>query len=230
MRMLPALAAALLVPVTASAEGAAPAAAAPASTPTLAPAASPAQDSPKAESRAAPANVHLAAAQRLYQKLDLDAALAELQLAETPRTSEDEMVQVLIYRGLIFSETGKAADATDQFKRALAMRPWAEVPPETSPRIAKAFNEARKSVWGMASVKPPRRRAPPPQSAASPTAAAPAAPAAAPIAAPAAPILAPAAPIAPQSAPIATPAPAPGAIPATTVKQEQPKAEPAVAK
>lgn len=223
MRILPALAAALLVPVTASAEGAVPAAAAPApaSAPTLAPAAAPAGDAPKGESRAAPANAHLTAAQRLYRKLDLDAALAELQLAETPRTSEDEMVQVLIYRGLIFSETGKAADAADQFKRALAIRPWAEVPPETSPRIAKTFNEARKSVWGMANVKPPKRRAPPPQTAASTSAAAPAVPAAS--------AASPAAPAAP-AAPVAAPAPAQGAIPATAVSPDKPKAEPAVAK
>src|SRR6267142_3058698 len=79
-------------------------------------------------------NAHLAAAVRLYQKLDLDAALAELQLAEVDaKESQDETVQVLIYRGLIYSETGKLGDASDQFKRALAVRPWAEVPADTSP-------------------------------------------------------------------------------------------------
>jgi len=40
------------------------------------------------------------------------------------------------------------------------MRPWAEVPAETSPRIAKVFSDARKSIWGMASVKPPQKKAP----------------------------------------------------------------------
>jgi|SRR5436190_3091393 hypothetical protein len=105
------------------------------------------------------ANAHLAAAVRLYQKLDLDAALAELQLAEVDaKESQDETVQVLIYRGLIYSETGKLSDASDQFKRALAVRPWAEVPADTSPRIAKNFSEARKSLWGMASVRPPQKR------------------------------------------------------------------------
>src|SRR5437763_12358099 len=111
-------------------------------------------------------NAHLAAAMRLYQKLDLDAALAELQLAEeSAKDSEDDRVQVLIYRGLIFSETGKLSAASDQFKRALAIRPWAEVPEGTSPRIAKNFSDARKSLWGMASVKPPQKRvaAPAPQ-------------------------------------------------------------------
>ena len=121
-----------------------------------------------AEESAAPAavsvkgvsgNAHLAAAMRLYQKLDLDAALAELQLAdESAKDSEDDRVQVLIYRGLIFSETGKLSGASDQFKRALAIRPWAEVPEGTSPRIAKNFSDARKSLWGMASVKPPQKR------------------------------------------------------------------------
>jgi len=106
------------------------------------------------------ANAHLAAAMRLYQKLDLDAALAELQLAEVDaKDSQDDTVQVLIYRGLIYSETGKVSDASDQFKRALAIRPWAEVPPDTSPRIAKNFSDARRSLWGMANVRPPQKRA-----------------------------------------------------------------------
>jgi tetratricopeptide (TPR) repeat protein len=108
------------------------------------------------------ANAHLAAAVRLYQKLDLDAALAELQLAEAgAKDNEDDTVQVLIYRGLIYSETGKLSEASDQFKRALAIRPWAEVPADTSPRIAKNFSDARKSLWGMAAVKPPQKRVPP---------------------------------------------------------------------
>jgi tetratricopeptide (TPR) repeat protein len=105
------------------------------------------------------ANAHLAAAMRLYQKLDLDAALAELQLAEDgAKDSEDDTVQVLIYRGLIYSETGKLSGASDQFKRALAIRPWAEVPDGTSPRIAKNFSDARKSLWGIATVKSPQKR------------------------------------------------------------------------
>ena len=113
-------------------------------------------------------NAHLAAAMRLYQKLDLDAALAELQLAEVDaKDSQDETVQVLIYRGLIYSETGKLSEASDQFKRALAVRPWAEVPPDTSPRIAKNFSDARKSLWGMASVRPPQKRAAAPAQASS---------------------------------------------------------------
>jgi tetratricopeptide (TPR) repeat protein len=124
------------------------------------------ETAPAAPARDVSQNAHLAAAVRLYQKLDLDAALAELQLAEdSARGNEDDTVQVLIYRGLIYSETGKLSAATDQFKRALAVRPWAEVPDGTSPRIAKNFSDARKSLWGMASVKPPQKRvaAPAPQ-------------------------------------------------------------------
>ena len=103
---------------------------------------------------------HLAAAQRLYLRADLDAALAELKQAEiAAKDNEDETVQVLIYQGLIFSETGKTAEAQDMFKRALAMRPWAEVPADTSPRLAKSFGDARKSVWGSGgSIKPPPQR------------------------------------------------------------------------
>jgi tetratricopeptide (TPR) repeat protein len=102
----------------------------------------------------------LAAAQRLYQKLEFDAALPELLQAEAAaKENEDEMAQVLIYRGLVYSQTGRGADASEQFKRALAIRPWAELPGETSPRTIKMFSEARKSIWGMASVKPPEKKA-----------------------------------------------------------------------
>jgi tetratricopeptide (TPR) repeat protein len=106
------------------------------------------------------ANTHLAAAMRLYQKLDLDAALAELKEAEiAAKDNEDETVQVFVYRGLILADTGKTGEATDMFKRALAIRPWAEVPADTSPRIAKTFSDARKSIWGTASnIKPPQKK------------------------------------------------------------------------
>lgn len=145
MRTFLALAAALLASVSARAE----------ETPAPAPAAAPAAEAAKPSAPSA----HLAAAQRLYQKLDLDAALAELAQAEAAaKDNEEETVQVLVYRGLIFSDTGKTAEAADQFKRALAIRPWAEVPPETSPRIAKIFSDARKSIWGMATVKPPQKK------------------------------------------------------------------------
>lgn len=101
-------------------------------------------------------NAHLSAAQRLYQRLDIDAALAELQQAENT-ANEDDTVQILIYRGLIFADQGKTIEASDQFKRALAIRPWAELPADTSPRVAQTFSEARKSIWGS-NLKPPKKR------------------------------------------------------------------------
>ncbi|HEX9578110.1 MAG TPA: hypothetical protein VF993_10175 [Myxococcales bacterium] len=124
----------------------------------LAAAATAAEDKPQAPP--AQGNTHLAAAVRLYQKLDLDAALAELKEAEVAaKDNEDETVQVFVYRGLIFSDTGKSNDATDMFKRALAIRPWAELPADTSPRVAKVFSDARKSIWGTASnIKPPQKK------------------------------------------------------------------------
>jgi tetratricopeptide (TPR) repeat protein len=117
-----------------------------------------AEDKPQAPPQQG--NTHLAAAVRLYQKLDLDAALAELKEAEVAaKDNEDETVQVFVYRGLIFSDTGKSNDATDMFKRALALRPWAELPADTSPRVAKVFSDARKSIWGTASnIKPPQKK------------------------------------------------------------------------
>src|SRR2546430_14787086 len=68
-------------------------------------------------------NAHLAAAVRLYQKLDLDAAIPQLQLAEDGvRHSEDDRVHGLIYRGLTYSATGNPSAAPPPTKRALAIR------------------------------------------------------------------------------------------------------------
>ena len=83
--------AAVLISVSARAEE-------PAAAPVAAPAAAPAPEAKPAEAAKPSApSTHLAAAQRLYQKLDLDAALAELQQAEAgAKDNEDETVQVLI--------------------------------------------------------------------------------------------------------------------------------------
>ncbi len=148
-------------------------------------------------------STHLAAAQRLYQKLDLDAAMAELKEAETEArdcNDENEIVTVLIYKGLIQADNGKEAEMTEYFKRALAMRPWVDVPADTSPRLAKLFNDERKELWGSGGqLKPiPKKKPHPPAPA----------PAAAPVNTPA-PAPAPAQAPAPAAAPSApTPAPA----------------------
>lgn len=102
---------------------------------------------------------HLQAALRLYQKLDLDAALAELRLAEDEaKNDEGEMVTTLLYEGLASSESGRTAQAMDNFKRALAISPWAELPEGAPPRIARQFNDARRELWGSGGIKPPPQK------------------------------------------------------------------------
>jgi tetratricopeptide (TPR) repeat protein len=102
---------------------------------------------------------HLQAAIRLYQKLDLEAAMAELRLAEDEaKSSEPEMVTTLLYQGLIFAENGKYAQTMEHFKRALAISPWLDVPEGTAPRIARQFSDARRELWGSGGIKPPPRK------------------------------------------------------------------------
>jgi hypothetical protein len=97
---------------------------------------------------------------RLYQRAELDAAMAELKAAEDGKANtEDDIVQILIYKGLIFAETGQQAQMQDSFKRALAMRPWADTPHDTSPRLTKIFHDARREVWGSPGLqKPPVKK------------------------------------------------------------------------
>jgi tetratricopeptide (TPR) repeat protein len=147
--------------------------------------------------RAAPPQYgpHLQAAIRLYQKLDLEAAMAELRLAEDEaKTSESEMVTALLYQGLIFAENGKYAQTMEHFKRALAISPWLDVPEGTAPRIARQFSDARRELWGSGGIKPPPRKR------GGGVAAGAAAPPAAPPAAPVAPL-----PSAPKTPPAETP-------------------------
>jgi len=99
-------------------------------------------------------NARLAAAQRLYQRAELEAALAELKAAEDSTRDENDLVMIMIYKGLIFAETGQGAQMGEMFKRAIAMRPWADVPQDTSPRLTKMFHEARREVWGSPGIKP----------------------------------------------------------------------------
>ena len=167
-------------------------------------------------------NVHLQAARRLYNTLNLEAAMAELKDAEADaraRSDEDEIVQILILKGMIFADNGKPTEMDDHFKRALAMRPWAEVPPDVSPRLSKKFNDARKELWGSGGQlkAPPVKKRTTAKAEAKPAAPAPAAapapdaaltppdapPAAAPAEAPAAPAETPAPAAAPEPAPAA---------------------------
>jgi hypothetical protein len=172
----------------------------------------------------APVNSHLEAARRLYKTLNLDAAMDELKDAETDarsRSDEEEIVQILILKGLIFADNGKPTEMDDHFKRALAMRPWAEVPPEVSPRLSKKFNDARKELWGSGGqLKPP-----PVKKRTTAKAAAPAAPAPAAAPAPDAALTPPAA--ATPAAPAAAPAEAPAAAPAPAPAPEAAPAAPA---
>ena len=105
-------------------------------------------------------NTRLAAAIRLYQRAELDAASAELKAAEEQSKDEGDLVQILIYRGLVAAETGQTASMSESFKRALAMRPWAELPTDVSPRLAKMFQDARREVWGSSGIKAWPKKAP----------------------------------------------------------------------
>jgi hypothetical protein len=98
-------------------------------------------------------NARLEAAKRLYSRAELEAAMAELKAAEDSSKDDADLVTILIYKGLVFAETGQGQQMQDSFKRALAMKPWAEVPQDTSPRLAKMFQDARREVWGS-SIKP----------------------------------------------------------------------------
>src|SRR5258708_11051024 len=77
-----------------------------------------------AASAAAADNARLEAAKRLYSRAELDAATAELKAAEESSKDDGDLVSIMIYRGLIYAETGQGQQIQESFQRALAMRPW----------------------------------------------------------------------------------------------------------
>jgi hypothetical protein len=111
-----------------------------------------------AASSALAENARLEAAKRLYSRAELEAAMAELKAAEDSSKDDADLVTILIYKGLVFAETGQGQAMQDSFKRALAMKPWAEVPQDTSPRLAKMFQEARREVWGSSIKAWPKKK------------------------------------------------------------------------
>src|SRR5207244_11703837 len=87
-------------------------------------------------------------------RAELEAALTELKAAEDQSKDENDLVQILIYRGLVFAETGQPQQMAEMIKRALAMRPWADVPRDVSPQLARMFQDARRELWGPPGIKP----------------------------------------------------------------------------
>lgn len=89
---------------------------------------------------------HLNAAARLYQSLEYERALTQIDLARKQPHSSDQEVALSLYEGIILAESGKQDSSTAAFKSALLVQPDAALPVKVSPKVNALFESVRAQV------------------------------------------------------------------------------------
>ncbi|HLL81150.1 MAG TPA: hypothetical protein VK420_00810 [Longimicrobium sp.] len=89
---------------------------------------------------------YLNAAAALYENLDYEQALAQLQKAKKKSKGAEDDAAIALYEGVVLSHLGKDDKAVTAFKTALSLKPGATLPFEVSPKVEALFQRARQSV------------------------------------------------------------------------------------
>ncbi|MFY0526535.1 hypothetical protein ACN28I_26470 [Archangium gephyra] len=93
---------------------------------------------------------------RLYESLDYELALNQLQLARKLPRGTDEEVTLSLYEGIILCEMGKQKPGASSFRAALLLRPDAKLPVQVAPKVEALFESVRKQVkQEVDSLRPP---------------------------------------------------------------------------
>jgi tetratricopeptide (TPR) repeat protein len=92
---------------------------------------------------------------RLFQDLEYEPALEQLQDARRLASNDGQEVRVYLLEGIILGHMGdkRRDQALAAFKRALRVNPKAELPFKVPPKVESIFEEARKQV--LAELIPP---------------------------------------------------------------------------
>ncbi len=107
-------------------------------------------------------------ARQLYDTFQYERALEELQGVRQHVRTEDELVSLLLYKGIFLAELLRKEEASAAFAEALRLRPGASLPENISPKITLQF-EATRAALAVSKPEPPKRPAEPgPQSKARP--------------------------------------------------------------
>jgi tetratricopeptide (TPR) repeat protein len=119
----------------------------------------------------APVPPFLQKARRHFDNLEYERALVELLGAQRLTRNQDELVSLLLLKGIVLAELGKKAEASGAFREALRLRPGAVLPSDVPPKISRQF-EAVSEALAVAELEPkerptkpgPRASPPPPAS------------------------------------------------------------------
>ncbi len=86
---------------------------------------------------------YLAAAVRLYENLEYERALEQLERAKRFSRGADDDVLLALYEGVVRADLGEAETARAAFKTGLLLDPEAKLPVKVSPKVAREFEAMR---------------------------------------------------------------------------------------
>ncbi|QQR44693.1 hypothetical protein JKA73_00610 [Myxococcus xanthus] len=97
---------------------------------------------------------HVAEAVRLYDDLEYERALEQLDRARGSLRGPRDRVTLALHRGIISADLGRWQAARDEFRSALLLEPEARLPLRVSPKVAREFEAQR----ALAKAELARRR------------------------------------------------------------------------
>lgn len=98
---------------------------------------------PPAQAENAELHRRLLAATQLFEELEYERALQQLESARALALNTEENALIAIYQGIILADSGKPEQATSAFKEGLLLNPNAELPVEVSPKVESLFEAVR---------------------------------------------------------------------------------------
>ena len=88
----------------------------------------------------------LNAAVTLYENLEYEKALKQLQKARTKATGTEDEMKILLLEGVVLADLGKEERALTAFKTAFGFDTEAKLPVEVSPKVSVIAEKARANV------------------------------------------------------------------------------------
>lgn len=107
-----------------------------------------------------PAQGYLRAAAKLYQALEYEKALEQLQRAKKVAAGVDDDLQIGLWEGILFSELSRGDDARAAFNTALALKAEAALPVKVSPKVSGVFEKLKAEAQKELAKNPPPPPAP----------------------------------------------------------------------
>jgi hypothetical protein len=86
----------------------------------------------------------LAEAQRLYEELEYEQALVQLQWAKPRALTPEQDVSLGLLEGIVLGDMGERGPSLAAFHAALLLNPEAKLPLKVAPKVARDFEEMRR--------------------------------------------------------------------------------------